>query len=117
MSSELKVFISHSREDEELRAELVDHLMSLERQGLIKCWFYSDISAGTEWKQEIERYLKQSDIILLLISPSYIASEYHYSTEMKLALDRHKVSEARVIPVILSPVADWENLPFGKLKA
>src|SRR5205807_9146396 len=58
---------------------------------------------------------RTAHIILLLVSPDFIASEYCYSIEMKRAIERHEKGEARVIPVILRPVDNWKSTPFGKL--
>jgi hypothetical protein len=55
-------------------------------------------------------------VILLLVSPDFITSDYCYEREMKRALERHQRGNARVIPVILRP-CDWHDLPFGKLLA
>ena len=57
-----------------------------------------------------------AQIILLLISSDFIASDYCYSIEMQRALERHEKGEARVIPIILRSI-DWKNSPFGKLQA
>ena len=57
-----------------------------------------------------------SEIILLLISPNFMHSDYCYSIEMRRALERHERGEARVIPVILRPV-DWKGTPIGELQA
>ena len=56
------------------------------------------------------------DIILLLVSPDFIASDYCYDIEMRRAVERHDAGEAIVIPVILRP-CDWHGAPFGKLQA
>lgn len=69
-----------------------------------------------EWEKEIQNHLNTAQIILLLISPDFIASEYCYGTEMKHALERHKRGEARVIPVILRPVSAWERVPPGDIQ-
>ena len=74
------------------------------------------ISAGTNWAEEIDTHLQTSQIILLLVSPDFLYSEYCYSKEMMQAIDRHKNGQARVIPVILRPVL-WEGAPFGELQA
>ncbi len=110
-----KVFYSYAHKDEKLRNELGKHLYPLKRQGLITDWYDRNISAGTEWEQEIENHLNTADIILLLISPDFMASEYCYSIEMQRALERHEAEEARVIPVILKPT-DWQDDAFSKLQ-
>ena len=112
----LSVFCSYSHKDAKLRAQLDDHLSNLKRQQLISVWHDRDISAGTDWVDQINEHLNTADIILLLVSASFIASDYCYSVEMKRALERHERGEARVIPVILR-WADWESAPFGKLQA
>jgi hypothetical protein len=88
----------------------------LKKEGLIMGWYDREIRAGAEWASEIEAHLNSAHVILLLISPDFMASDYCYSIEMKRALERHNALEARVIPVILRPT-DWERAPFGKLQA
>ena len=112
----LRVFISYSHKDETLRAELETHLKLLQRQGLISVWTDRKITAGEEWKGQIDENLESARIILLLVSADFIASDYCYDVEMKRALARHEAKEARVIPVILRDV-DWQPAPFGKLQA
>jgi len=91
------------------------HLMPLQRRGLITIWSDTDIDAGTAWEDEIKKHLNSAQIILLLISPDFMASDYCYSTEMEQALQRNAQNEARVIPIILRPTA-WKGAPFDKLQ-
>jgi tetratricopeptide (TPR) repeat protein len=113
--SAISVFFSYAHEDEKLRDRLATHLSLLKRQGTIADWSDRDITAGTEWKGQIDARLMQAQIVLLLISSDFLASEYCYDVEMKRALERHEHGEARVIPIFLRPV-DWEGAPFGKLQ-
>jgi hypothetical protein len=82
----------------------------------VRSWHDREIGAGDLWKEAIDRNLQEADVILLLISADFLASDYCFDIEMKNALDRHAVGEALVIPVILRPV-DWHATPFGKLQA
>src|SRR6266700_2090432 len=111
----LSVFISYAHEDEPLRQRLEAHLSLLRRQGLIANWHDRQILAGEEWSQEIDEHLEAASIILLLISPDFLASDYCYEIEMQRALERHQRGEARVIPIILRPV-DWRTSPFARLQ-
>ncbi len=111
----VKVFFCYAHEDEYLLEKLKTQLKPLLRQGLIDVWYDRDISAGAEWEQEIRRHLNTADIILLLVSPDFMDSEYCYSTEMKGAIERHERGEARVIPIILRPVY-WQGV-LSKLQA
>ncbi len=99
----LEVFYSYSHDDEEYRRKLGKHLAVLRRAGLITDWHDRDIDAGVAWQEEIDRHLLSADIVLLLVSASFIASDYCWGDEMKKALARHKENKARVIPIILHP--------------
>ena len=117
MEESINIFYSYAHEDERLRKKLDEHLALLQHQGLITGWNDRDISAGTEWAKEINTHLETAQIILLLVSSSFLASEYCYSREMRRALERHDAGTTRVIPIILRPVYYWHNAPFGKLQA
>lgn len=110
-----KVFISYSHKDEAFKDSLIEHLSSLKRRGVIESWNDREIKAGDEWSDEINAYLNDADIVLLLISSSFNASEYCISTELKGALEKHENSEALVIPIILR-ACDWQDLPYSKLQ-
>jgi hypothetical protein len=112
----IKVVFSYSHKDESLRDELAKHLSLLKRQGVITEWHDRRITAGQEWVRDIDLHLDTSQIVLLLISADFLASDYCYSIEMQQALGRHERGEAKVIPVILRDV-DWEDAPFAKLQA
>lgn len=116
MEENIDVFLSYAHRDKALRDRLLEQLALLKRQRLIGIWYDSDISAGTDWQQAIALHLNTAHLILLLISPAFIASEYCYSLEMRRAVERHDAGETRVIPIILRPV-EWHDAPFGKLQA
>lgn|SRR5690242_12573647 len=112
----IKLFYCYSHKDEASREKLEAHLKILERQGYLKGWRDRDIEAGGEWATEIDKSLNDADIILLLVSANFLASDYSYGIEMARAMQRQEAGEARVIPVILRPCL-WHNAPFGKLQA
>ncbi|MCY6494584.1 TIR domain-containing protein [Leptolyngbya sp. GGD] len=111
----IEVFISYSHKDEDLKDELYIHLANLTRQNKIKPWQDRAIEAGTEWDTEIKARLESADMILLLITPRFIASEYCFDKEMQRAMERHAAGTARVIPIIMKP-CDWQDTPFSKLQ-
>ena len=110
------VFFSYSHADEELRNELEKHLAGLLRQGVITTWHDRRIGPGEELHGHIDEQLSAADIVLLLVSADFLASDYCYGVEMMRAMERHERAEARVIPVILRP-CDWHGAPFGTLMA
>ena len=111
----LEIVISYAHRDQALKDELIVHLSPLRRQGIIADWHDRNINAGADWKKEIDTHLDTAGMILLLVSPDFIASDYCYEIEMKRALERHYAGECRVIPVFLR-ACDWKGSPFGRLQ-
>jgi hypothetical protein len=112
----LRVFFSYAHEDHDFREQLETHLSLLAQQKLIDTWSDRDITAGANWEDEIDEKLEAADIILLLVSADFLASDYVNGRELKRALERHEAAEARVVPIIIRPV-DWEEAPFARLQA
>jgi nucleoside phosphorylase len=112
----LKVFISYSHQDIKLLNELKKWLFPLEQQGLIESWHDQQVVSGDEWSHKIASELDNADIILLLISPDFMASKYCYEREMRRAMERHAAGEARVIPIMLRPI-DLGMAPFNILQS
>ncbi len=105
MRPEKHLFYSYAREDEELRDELEKHLTTLKREGTISSWHDRQILPGQHWDEEIAEELNRADVILLLLSPDFIASDYICDKELKIALRRRRAGKAVVIPIALRPVA------------
>lgn len=112
----ISLFFSYSHKDEAFRDELEIHLAMLKREGLIEAWHDRRIDAGAQLHEEISVHLESATVILLLVSPYFLASDYCYDREMTRALERHKKGEAIVIPVIVHP-CDWEHSAFSDLRA
>ena len=107
---------SYAHEDHSFRDELEKHLSMLKREGLIEAWHDRRIGAGLALDKEIQEHFETADIVLLLVSSDFLASDYCYHREMKRSLERHGSGDAIVIPVILRP-CDWKHSPFGHLRA
>ncbi len=110
-----EIFCSYSHDDEELRLALYKQLAALRREGVAVYWDDRKIDPADEWKREIDQHLNTADVILLLISASFINSDYCYTVEMQRAMQRYEAGEAQVVPVIVQP-CDWKKLPFEKLQ-
>jgi CheY-like chemotaxis protein len=113
------LFYSYAHKDEDLRDELQGHLMILERRGVIRSWHDRAIVAGHDWSHDIDSYLRTADLVLLLISKDFIASDYIMSVELDLAMQRQRSGDAVVVPILLRQVdlqsEDAEGLPFVSL--
>ena len=61
----VKIFFCYTREGEQLLNKFKNHLIPLKPTGLIEIWHDRDISAGTDWEQQIKSHLNEAQIILL----------------------------------------------------
>ena len=115
-TSPLRVFISYSHKDQRLLDGLRDHLAQLQREQLVQHWSDRKIQAGDDWAGQIDQNLEAANIILLLVSASFLNSNYCSDIEVRRAMDRHQKGEARLIPIILKP-SDWTHTEFARLQA
>jgi hypothetical protein len=110
------IFLSYSHVDEELVTFVRDHLVLYDRQGRIRKWWDRKILPGTPIGTEIRTYLSSSEIILLFVSASFLASDYCYDIEMQQALGQHAEGRSVVIPIILRHCV-WRDTSLGELEA
>lgn len=116
MSEKVKIFTSYARKDAELKEEFDVHLAMVKRDPRVDIWSDEDIEVGSEWDESIKGNLNSADIILLLVSPRFLASSYIFDVEIKEAMAKHERNEAFVVPIILKP-CDWQGAGFAKLQA
>ncbi|MEO6887928.1 MAG: toll/interleukin-1 receptor domain-containing protein, partial [Ktedonobacteraceae bacterium] len=110
----LELFYIYAHADKPQLKRLQKHLTLLQRNGLIRTWHDLELLPGSLWQEETAAHLEMAQIILLLVSPDFMDSDYCYRMAMQRALQRHTEGTAHVIPVILKPVY-WEDAPFAKL--
>lgn len=99
--------------DQRLRADLEMSLTPLCQLGLMTVWHDGMLRGGISWEREVADHLAAAEIILLLLSPQFLASPFCHA-QMQQALDRRQEG-ALVIPVYLRPIPGWEDFPFGEL--
>src|SRR6266566_5525081 len=116
MPTPINLVFSYARADNKLREKLEQQLSILKRQGYISTWHAACILPGEPIAKEIVRHMQEAHIILLLVSPAFLASDYCYGHEMKMALRRHEAEEVHIIPVLFRPTFGWQNTPFGQLQ-
>lgn len=69
-----KVVISYSHKDEEIKDQLLTHLSIGKLKDVIDVWTDSKIPAGSDWREEIDRALKEASLAILLISADFLSS-------------------------------------------
>lgn len=116
----LKVFVSYSHLEKRSYKNLEDHFGQLKRDELVELWYDGMINPKVGWDADIKNNLRDSDIVILLVSAGFLNSYYCCEVEMKLAMKRTGTRKlpkgtrrAVVIPVLLRP-CDWETCAFAK---
>lgn len=113
MNRRVRLLYCYAAEDEPLREVLDRHLSSLKLEGLLESWHQQLIPAGSERQAEITAQLAISDIVLLLVSADFMASDECQAFAAE-ALARHQTQDLRLVPVLTRPT-DWQASPFGQL--
>lgn len=112
----LKVFISYSHRDTAACERLLIHLEPLRRQGLIDAWHDRRIAPGEDLDDTISAELEGADVLVCLVSPDFLASNYCYTRELARALERREAGQCDIFPVIVTS-CHWKPTPLGKLMA
>lgn len=116
-SLKLKAFISYSHKDMGEKRILLEHFTSINKLFNIEVWHDGRIDAGGEIASEVLNELETSNIVLLLISSSFINSDFCYNIELKKSIERSKRKNCIVIPIILKKTSLNEAMPFYSLKS
>ncbi|ESU19040.1 hypothetical protein FCR2A7T_24540 [Flavobacterium cauense R2A-7] len=114
-----KIFISYSKQDLKLVNKFIEHLASLQLDGKVSHWYCSELEAGSEWNQEIQKNFDESDIICFMISPNFMKTKYIHEHEIAKAFEKKATNQdLRIVPIILD-FCRWttENNNLGKYTA
>lgn len=111
-----KLFISYSHKDENLVEDFINHVAPLKNNGIVSEWYDRKIETGEEFQNEIDNNLENADIICLIISSNFLASNTCLE-EKDSALKLRKRKGIRVVPIILSPCAWTTHKELSELLA
>jgi hypothetical protein len=100
----VNVFVSYSHEDAKFQSAFHKAVSVLRRRGLIGEWFDGQIVPGEDFGKEIFRQLARAEIVVLLLSPSYVNSEFCWGKELKAALEHRQHRDLRVVGILVRPV-------------
>ena len=107
----ISAFISYAHADEKLEDRFLVHLAALKRERLIGVWHDRMLQPGDHLDRAIEAELAAADLVILLVSPDFINSDYCTEKEMQRAFARAKEGRCKVVPVILKPSL-WRDIPI-----
>ncbi|MCA9710523.1 MAG: toll/interleukin-1 receptor domain-containing protein, partial [Myxococcales bacterium] len=75
--------------------------------------FFSSATATAE----IYTQLEVADVVILLISPDFMASDYCFSKEMVQALQKYEKDRGVPVPIIIRPESTWHQHQIGQHQA
>lgn len=110
----MDIFISYAPEDAQMLAELEKRLALIAKKGIIRLLHRGKIGAGKDYDAVAASDLEAARIVLLLVSPDFLASA-ECSSETNCALRRSETGNVRVIPVLLRD-SDWQHAEFKHLQ-
>lgn len=111
----VRVFISYAEKDKDFYDELIEFITPMRREGLIESWDISQIMPGDEWEVTAAKELDKAQIILFLVSPSLMGSDYFHEVELKNALKRESRDEVVIVPILIRPTL-VRGTPLGKFQ-
>ena len=112
----INVFYSYSHKNEAICEEVMRSLEPLRAEGAISEWYDRCIIPGQNWSAEISDNLARAKIVLLMVSPEFLTSDYCRGIELNEALEDHWERQRRIVPIILLD-CPWENTRFGSFQA
>ena len=96
-----KIFISYSRKDIDFARKLAGNL---EQAGYDVWWDLTDLRGGDDWVRQIPAAIKDSQFVIVVLSPNSVVSEW-VEKEYTQALSLRK----KIIPVMLTAI----TVPFA----
>lgn len=115
-SSPLEIYTIYTRNDERFFQKVKEQLNILQRQRWPISCHESEIIYSTAWQKS--DHFATANLILLLVSPTFLNADFCYCDQMYFAIERHRTEKlCCVIPIILHPVHHLllEGAPFGQL--
>jgi hypothetical protein len=108
--------VVYAKEDDALASEVKYSLLPLEKLQRINLHDLSALTEQDELKEDDITVLKNSSLVLILVSPDLMAKDFCYSEEMGILAERARLKQQVLIPVILRPTPFWKELSFGKFE-
>ncbi|MER7395278.1 TIR domain-containing protein [Streptomyces sp. NPDC000151] len=112
----VRVFVSYARDDEHHLLRFRKYSADLARDG-VEIRTDRDIPTGEDWKRALlDDYLGKADIVVLLVTPSFLHSAFCMEVELPQAMKRREAGECEIFPVKVEPCLIAKGSPLRTLQ-
>lgn len=108
-----KLFISYSSKDTEFMRRFEIHLKPLKRSGILHNWHDRMIEPGTQWDETIKKNMEEADLIVFLMSPDFINTDYIFEHEVPQAMKQEQLGKTKIVTVELKECS-WQRTQLRK---
>ncbi|EIJ41072.1 hypothetical protein BegalDRAFT_0149 [Beggiatoa alba B18LD] len=116
MATDPKLLICYAHQDETFKNTLLAHLQDLRQQKAITVWEDLQLQEGALQLATLELELRQATVILLLVSPFFMQSDFITMPSLIRLFKQLTLTGKRVVPIILTS-GNWGALEFCKTQA
>lgn len=109
--SRSKVFVSYCHKDMPWLRRVREHLDVLYQEGVLEYFDDLKIGVGANWYERIDAEMREAHVALLLISPSFLASNFICKVEIPLLFERHH-QEGLVLYPLLIRDCPWQEVAW-----
>ncbi len=111
----IKAFVSYAHNDRpyfEVFLEGLNRFIKGSKKYNWEIWNDTNVYVGSIWDEEIQENLKRADMAILLVSDSFLASDYIEKKEFNSFLDRYYEEGVLIFPVLFAPCdfSKWSEL-------
>lgn len=109
------IFVSYAHADGEACSALLQALRSHEKASSVTVWHDHALVPGEDYLEVILKRLGRSEVVLLLVSERFIASQAT-SVEVSYAMAKQEKGTSYVVPILLEDCI-WQSEPYASLQS
>lgn len=111
-----RLFISYSRKDKKWLVDIVEGLVPIRKNKDIDIWTDDNIEPGQKWPEQIKVALDAARVALLLVSRSYLASDFINNEELPYLLKAASEEKLEILWVLIGACM-WEETKLKDVQA
>lgn len=108
------IFLSYSHADNKADwyTDVVEYLSQLSVGGDLQLWDDTNIKPGDDWQASIDDQLRMAKAAVLLVTPSFLMSDFIRTEEVPKLLERQEY-EGLVVHALIAKPCDWQQHAIG----